>query len=68
MADRIRVGIIGAGNIAGRHFHGYAASADKAVVCCVADPVEAAARAKARENNVADVYSDYLDILSRHGE
>ncbi len=65
MKDRIRVGIIGAGNIAGRHFHGYAANADKAVVCCVADPVEATAREKARENNVADVYSDYRDILRR---
>lgn len=59
MASRIGAGMIGAGNIARQHFAGYAANSDKAQVVCVADPVETAARDKADEYGVPDVYTDY---------
>jgi myo-inositol 2-dehydrogenase / D-chiro-inositol 1-dehydrogenase len=65
MADRIRMGVIGAGRIAQRHFKACAANSDRIEVLCVADPNEQAAAASAKEFGIKDVYSDYHEILRR---
>lgn len=60
MADELRVGIVGAGWIAGVHRHAYRACPDTRVVA-VADPVEAKARRLADEAGAEVV--DGLDAL-----
>lgn len=59
----VRVGLIGAGGIAGAHVKGYLANPDITTLVAVADPVEANALRRA-EPAGARVYASYLDMLS----
>ncbi len=67
MADRIKVGLIGAGAVALlRHLPAYQScqEAGKAELVAVADPVEANARRAAERFGVPRVFADYRDLLA----
>ncbi|PJJ71011.1 putative dehydrogenase [Diaminobutyricimonas aerilata] len=59
----IRVGLIGAGGIAGAHVNGYLANPDVVTLVAVADPVAENAERRA-EAAGAETYSDYLDMIA----
>jgi len=64
VSDRIRIGIIGGGGIVGAHAPGYRASADRAEVVAVAEPVpEKAPRLRELFGDRIEVYPDYRDLL-----
>src|SRR5436309_799071 len=66
MTDRVRVGVIGAGGIARlRHLPAYKEYADAGTVEIVAisDVVEASAQQAATQFGVANVFTDYRDLL-----
>lgn len=58
----IRVGIIGAGNIARHHVRGYLAAG--AQVVALADTSPVARESRAREWSVTQVFEDYRDLLA----
>ncbi|BDZ45703.1 Gfo/Idh/MocA family protein [Naasia aerilata] len=59
---KIRVGLIGAGGIAGAHVKGYLENPDTTVLVAVADPVEANAQRRAEPAGAA-TYGSYLEML-----
>jgi predicted dehydrogenase len=59
----IRIGLIGAGNIAGAHVAGILRNSDKAVLAAVSDPVPQAAEKRAGDTGAA-IYSDYRTMLA----
>ncbi len=64
--ERVRVGLIGAGGITRAHIRGYLACKDRAVVTAIADPVEAAARARQAElDGQCSLYGDWRELLDR---
>jgi predicted dehydrogenase len=64
MDDTLRVGIIGAGWIAGHHMRGYRRSG-KAEIVAVADPTESNAAKFMRENGIScTYYPDYQALLA----
>jgi len=65
MSEIVRVGVIGAGRIAQRHFRAYGENADKAKVVCAADPNLRAARESAEKFGFKDIYEDYREVLRR---
>jgi predicted dehydrogenase len=60
----IRVGLIGAGGIAGAHLKGYQQIAGQAEVAAVADVAIEQARQRADEAGGARVFTDYNDMLA----
>jgi len=64
MAERVRVGIIGTGQIGTHHIRRYQEIPDAEIVA-VADLREAEAQRIAREYNIPHVYTDYHDLLAR---
>ncbi len=62
--DEIRIGVVGTGKIGNGHLKRYA-DIPGARVVAVCDINEAAARAAASEHGVADVYTDYHQMLAR---
>jgi UDP-N-acetyl-2-amino-2-deoxyglucuronate dehydrogenase len=64
MAERIGVGIIGCGGIAGTHIEALAGLAGESQVVAVADPLEEAARRRAGESGALTWYTDYHDLLA----
>jgi predicted dehydrogenase len=60
----IRVGLIGAGGIAGVHLRGYQQIAGQAEVTAVADVAIEHARQRAEEAGGAGVFTDYRDMLA----
>jgi len=60
---KVRVGLIGAGGIAGAHVKGYLANPDTTVLVAVADPVAENAQRRADLAGAA-TYSSYLDMLA----
>lgn len=67
MAERVRVGVIGAGAIAQlRHLPAFRRCQDegKAELVAVADPVEAAARTAGARFGVPHVFTDYRELLA----
>ncbi|MCU1570709.1 MAG: oxidoreductase [Naasia sp.] len=60
---RIRVGLIGAGGIAGAHVKGYLANPDTTILTAVADPIPENAERRAALAG-ARTYSSYLDMLA----
>ena len=65
MSDRIRVGIIGAGNIARTHARAYQAFPEEAEIVAFADIYEDTARQTAEEFGVPSHYGDYKEMLGR---
>jgi predicted dehydrogenase len=61
---RTRVGIIGAGGIAGAHLDGYELAADQARVTAIADVDVGAAQGYAERAGGALVFSDYRDLIA----
>jgi len=59
---KIRVGLIGAGGIAGAHVKGYLANPDTTVLVAVADPVAENAQRRADLAGAA-TYENYVDML-----
>lgn len=60
----VRIGLIGAGGIAGSHVKGYVSSADTVVVTAVADVSAENARKRADETGATSVYSDFNDLVN----
>ena len=58
----LRVGIIGAGNIAENHFKGYRAAGAEVIALADVNPLALATRS--REWNVTKTFGDYADLLS----
>ncbi len=66
MADRLRIGLIGAGGIAnGAHIPGYKAVASEVELVACADVHRETAERTAREHGMPGVYTDYQEML-RH--
>jgi predicted dehydrogenase len=59
----IRIGLIGAGGIAGAHVAGYALNPETVTFAAVADPVRANAEKRAGTTGAA-IYADYNDMLA----
>ncbi|KQO63833.1 Gfo/Idh/MocA family protein [Curtobacterium sp. Leaf261] len=59
----VRVGLIGAGGIAGAHVEGYLANTDVVTLAAVADPVAESAETRASATG-ATVYADYRTMLA----
>jgi predicted dehydrogenase len=64
MADRIRIGMIGCGQIAQVHLKGYSDIPDVEIVAC-ADLNDQAARRAAERWGIPNVYTDYAQLLKR---
>jgi predicted dehydrogenase len=62
-ARPIRIGLIGAGSIAGAHVAGILRNPGKAVLAAVSDPIEEAAAKRAGDTGAA-IYSDYRTMLA----
>ena len=59
----VRIGLIGAGGIAGVHVTGYLQNPDLITFAAVADPVHESARQRAGDTGAA-IYADYADMLA----
>jgi len=64
MSDKVRIGVIGTGQIGTRHLERYAPIPEAEVVA-VCDVREEAARALAAQFGIPDVYTDYRQMLER---
>ncbi len=64
MSDKIRIALIGTGQIGTRHLERYAKIEDAEVVA-ICDLREDYARSLAAQFNVPDVYADYREMLAR---
>ncbi|MFB7249693.1 Gfo/Idh/MocA family protein [Microbacterium sp. NPDC056234] len=64
MTDKIRIGLIGAGGIAGAHVEGYLRNTDKVVFAAVADPVRANAEARRGEDTSVQIFDDYRTMIA----
>ena len=64
MADRIRVGLVGCGNISGAHLKAYQELAERYEVCVLCDVVESKARSRAVEFGVPQVRTRFEDLLA----
>lgn len=59
----VRIGLIGAGGIAGAHVEGYLHNPDTITFAAVADPVRESAEARAGDTG-AEIYADYTVMLA----
>lgn len=59
----VRIGLIGAGGIAGAHVAGYALNPGTITFAAVADPVRESAEARAGDTGAA-IYADYREMLA----
>ncbi|NLF02446.1 MAG: Gfo/Idh/MocA family oxidoreductase, partial [Anaerolineales bacterium] len=64
MSDKVRIGIIGVGQIGKQHINKYAAVPEAEIVA-VADIREDEARSVAEANGIPSIYSDYHELLAR---
>ncbi|MCL2665035.1 MAG: Gfo/Idh/MocA family oxidoreductase [Defluviitaleaceae bacterium] len=62
---KLKCAIIGAGNISGKHLHGYKSQSDRVELAAVCDIIPERAEAKAKEFGIPDVYTDYGMIAKR---
>lgn len=63
MPTTVRIGLIGAGGIAGAHVAGYLRNPDTVTFAAVADPVREAAERRAGDSGAA-IYADYVTMLA----
>jgi predicted dehydrogenase len=59
----VRIGLVGAGGIAGAHVAGYLRNPDTVVFAAVADPVRESAERR-RGDTGAEIYADYREMLA----
>ena len=64
MPEKVRIGIIGAGQIGNYHLHNYAAIPEAEVVA-ICDVREDAAQRAAQQYQIPNIYTDYLELLRR---
>lgn len=64
MSDKIRIGMIGCGQIAQQHMDAYSKLGDAEMVA-FADVNETAARTSAEKYGVANIYTDFRELLKR---
>jgi predicted dehydrogenase len=62
-SNTVRIGLIGAGGIAGAHVEGYLRNPDVITFAAVADPVRESAEKRAAESGAA-IYADYRVMLA----
>lgn len=65
--DRIRIGLIGAGGIAGAHVAGYRHNPDTVAFAAVADPVTENAEKRRGDDPDVRVYADYREMIAAGG-
>ena len=61
--NKLRIGVIGAGSISDLHFASYTKSED-AVIVAVCDLNRERAAAQAEKYDIADIYTDYTELLA----
>lgn len=66
-ADRIRIGLIGAGGIAGAHVAGYRRNPETVVFAAIADPVAENAEKRRGDDPDVRVYADYREMIAAGG-
>ena len=64
MADKVRIGVIGVGQIGKSHLNNYS-KLEAADVVAVADLNEDEAKSVAAQHDIPDVYADFRDLLAR---
>ncbi len=65
--DRIRIGLIGAGGIAGAHVAGYLRNPETVAFAAIADPIAENAEKRRGDDPDVRVYSDYRDMIAAGG-
>jgi len=63
MSNTVRIGLIGAGGIAGAHVAGYLRNPETVTFAAVADPVRESAEKRAGDTGAA-IYADYREMLA----
>lgn len=64
---KIRIGLIGAGGIAGAHVAGYLRNPDTVEFAAIADPVAESAEKRRGEDDGVRIYSDYREMIAAGG-
>lgn len=65
--DKIRIGLIGAGGIAGAHVAGYLRNPDTVTFAAIADPVAESAEKRRGDDTDVRIYSDYHEMIAAGG-
>jgi len=64
MNGKVRIGLIGAGGIAGAHTAGYRRNPDTVVFAAIADPVRENAERRRGEDETVVIYDDYRTMIA----
>jgi len=64
---KVRIGLIGAGGIAGAHVAGYRRNPDTVVFAAVADPVRESAEKRRGDDEGVAIYADYREMIAAGG-
>ena len=64
MEDKVRIGLIGAGGIAGAHTAGYRRNPDTVVFAAIADPVRENAERRRGDDESVEIYDDYRTMIA----
>lgn len=64
---KVRIGLIGAGDIAGAHVAGYRRNPDTVEFAAVADPVRANAEKRRGDDERVRIYADYREMIAAGG-
>ncbi len=65
MADKIRIGLIGAGGIAGAHVAGYRRNPDTVAFVAIADPVRENAERRRGDDAHVQIFDDYHTMIAQ---
>jgi predicted dehydrogenase len=64
MTRKLRIGLIGAGDIAGAHVSGYRRNTDTVVFAAIADPVRASAERRRGDDEAVQIFDDYRTMIA----
>lgn len=64
MEGKVRIGLIGAGGIAGAHVAGYRRNPDTVVFAAIADPVRESAERRRGDDETVAIYADYRTMIA----
>jgi predicted dehydrogenase len=67
VAGKVRIGLIGAGGIAGAHVAGYRLNPDTVEFAAIADPVRESAEKRRGDDAGIRIFSDYRDMIAAGG-
>jgi predicted dehydrogenase len=65
--SKVRIGLIGAGGIAGAHVAGYRRNPDTVDFAAIADPVRESAEKRRGEDDSIRIYADYHEMIAAGG-